>query len=914
MKRITLLSLLLVFPFLTGVFAQAHKNLTKATNGILVDFNTNGINSISSPNDPYHGNIVGSGKTWGRVDLVYQIGDGDWLDIYKEETKVSQSGSKTVFTDYIEGMPIKMERSFEKVNGGLDWRIRLENMGNFPITIGDISLPLPWNQPFGEDPKENFEKRFTKHHHIAGNGSFLYFTRPSGKPPYLMVMTKPGTRLEYFEESPEFKVFVHSGLSAERKKNGNWRLEQTTHELSPKGNKEAIVEYGFRIAWAESYDAMRELLFDNGLFDTRVVPGMTLPQGLKAKFSLHSKNKIDSIVAEYPNKTELQFAENKPSDHKIYEVAFHRLGENLLTIYYNGGEKTNLEFFSTEPLETLIKKRSRFITEKQQHKDSTKWYNGLYSVWDMKNKVLRGPDDTDGFDFWWGYVLAADDPALCKAPFLAAKNVFLPDDAEIESIEYYIKNFVWGGLQRTDKELPNPYGIYGTPNWMVNRDPFLRAGVKNRNLDKMNIWRSYDYPHIVMLYYHMFQIAEFYPEKTTYLDAGGYLERAFQTAKAYFKYPYEILPWYDTYKWGCYNELVLVPLIESLESRGRKKDAVWLRNEWEKKVKYFVYDDEYPFRSEYSFDRTAFESSYAFAKYGTLNNMKPDSKLWYDVKLKKWYSHPQVKQGDSRLFMERQLWAGLAVRGWLEPSYYFLGSDFSLSYMARMGGWSILDYSLNFAEKPWDWLQLGYASYLSSFALINTGTPDSNYGYWFPGKENDGAMGWAFNTQKYGEIWLQGRDNPRGAWNYDGEADLGNGAIFRTASTILAEDPLFGWFSYGGIQEKKSEDFHVVPKDGVRNTFWVVSEDSKTGLILNRDGFKKEVPVIYSPKNNTIQATLENRAMGDHLTLLNIVTADTWEVLFDGQPIKFTKSERSITVELPISQAQHTIQLKKQSN
>jgi hypothetical protein len=54
--------------------------------------------------------------------------------------------------------------------------------------------------------------------------------------------------------------------------------------------------------------------------------------------------------------------------------------------------------------------------------------------------------------------------------------------------------------------------------------------------------------------------------------------------------------------------------------------------------------------------------------------------------------------------------------------------------------------------------------------------------------------------------------------------------------------------------------------------------------------------------------------MGDHLTLLNIVTADTWEVLFDGQPIKFTKSERSITVELPISQAQHTIQLKKQSN
>src|SRR5690606_20137297 len=202
-------------------------------------------------------------------------------------------------------------------------------------------------------------------------------------------------------------------------------------------------------------------------------------------------------------------------------------------------------------------------------------------------------------------------------------------------------------------------------------------------------------------------------------------------------------------------------LIADLERYGRNKDADWLRHEWEKKVKYFVYDDKYPFRSEYSIDRTAFESSYAFSKYGTLNKMEPDHNLWYDVKLEKWYSHPKVEQEDSREFMDRQLMAGLAVRGWVNPAYYSLGSDDSegggLSYMARMGGWGILDYSLNFAKEPWDWLQLGYASYLSSFALMNTGVLESDYGYWFPGKENDGAMGWAFNSRKYGRIWLQNR-------------------------------------------------------------------------------------------------------------------------------------------------------------
>ena len=41
---------------------------------------------------------------------------------------------------------------------------------------------------------------------------------------------------------------------------------------------------------------------------------------------------------------------------------------------------------------------------------------------------------------------------------------------EIDAVEYYIKNFVWGGLQRTDTETPYAYGVYGTPNWKVNRD------------------------------------------------------------------------------------------------------------------------------------------------------------------------------------------------------------------------------------------------------------------------------------------------------------------------------------------------------------------------------------------------------------------------------------------------------------
>lgn len=850
-KRILFLGLLTLLSSAPDLSAQ--DPLARFNNpDINAEFNEDGIRLLSTPQDKYAANIVAQGSVWGDLKLLYRINNGDWINHYNWDEKKATAlrPDKVLYSDYKVGVPVKVERIFEKSGNGIDWTIRVQSMTSFPVSIGEIALPFNWVRPAGDDPKRIFEQCFTKHQHIAGNGSYLYFTRPSGEGPFLLVMTKSGTRLEYFESKGQYQVFIHSQLASGKEKRGSWRLQNSSVDLAPAGKPGSEVEYGLRFQWVSSYAQMREVLYENGLLDIRVVPGMTLPTGQRARFSIRTKNKIDSIVAEFPKHTEIRLLEEKATGHHIYEVVFYKLGENLLTIHYNGKEQSILEWFVTEPIETLIKKRSAFLVRQQQHRDSSKWYNGLYSEWDMANKVLRGPDDTDGFNYWWGYVLASDDPGLCKAPFLAAKNVYQPVPEEISSLEYYVQHFVWGGLQRTDKEAPNPYGIYGVPNWHVNRDSSLRIQSRDYNLDKMKIWRSYDYPHIFMLYYHLFQIAEYYPDQVHYLTAKGYLERAFQTAKAYFTYPYRILPWYDTYKWGCYNELVLIPLIADLERYGRKSDADFLRGEWEKKVKYFVYDDKYPFRSEYSIDRTAFESSYAFAKYGSLSIMKPDNRLWYDVKLKKWYSHPKVDQSDSRSFMDRQLAAGLAVRGWLTPAYYSLGSDDSetggLSYMARMGGWGILDYALRFAEHPDDWLQLGYASYLSSYALINSGTPESNYGYWFPGKENDGANGWAFNSQKYGRTWLQDRNNPRGAWNYDGEADLGNGAIPRTAASIITKDALFGWVAYGGNLQKDGDSLKFVPQDGMNIRFAFVDSSKRLIVELSRDRFSSSQPIIAS--------------------------------------------------------------------
>ena len=850
-----------------------------------------GIGEIWKTNDVYKTNYIRKGRRLGEVTVRYRQTGGALDSVTTGSMRILQEGKVMSDSMFSDGKVLKLSESFDLTKEGLEWAITVENTGRSSVTVGDLAIPLYYNSGGGENPKEIFEERVVKHHFISGNNSFIFWERPTGVGPYLVMVPGPGTSLEYFTtNAPEkrgvFQAYIHAfytgklGSAQARADSGirqSWRQPFSSLTLPGGGKK----RYHFLFRWAGSYSGIRDLLVQEGLIDVRVMPGMTVPTDLDVEIALRTHQKITAIVPEFPQATTLHYAGEKQSGTSLYKIVFTRLGENKLTIHYGNRYQTTLEFFVTEPLETLYKKRAAFIVNRQQHKDPSKWYDGLFSIYDMKHAVLRGPDNPDYFDTSrLRYVLTCDDPGLCKAPFVAAKNVFYPDQKEIDALEYYIGHFVWGKLQRTDQETPYPYGVYGTPSWPIGRDSVGRSkNLNDPNRNKTHVWRSYDYPHIMMLYYHLYQIASLYPGMTHYLDKKGYLQRARETAKAFFKYPYEILPWYETYKWGCYNELLLTDLMGDLEKEGFSDEAKFLRGEWEKKVKYFLYDDPYPFRSEYAIDATAFESSHALAKYALLNTMQPDSNLWFDKNLKRWYSHPLIRKEDAAVFMDRQIQANIALRGFLEPAYYYLGSDFrgrsdsyTLSYMSPMGGWAILDYALNFSQQPDEYIGLGYAAYLSSFALINSGTPQSNYGFWYPGKENDGASGWAFEPQQTSTSWIQ-KPQGRGPWYYDGEIDLGFGGATRMAATVVTKDPLFGLVAYGGKMRhgagtagKTNAGISVIPKDGLRRRLYYRNGAQRIDIELNRDGFAKDEPVEFDPAGRSLRFYVENRT-GDRHTL-----------------------------------------------
>ena len=763
----------------------------------------------------------------------------------------------------------EVELGFSVADESLRWTITVRNRTGAPIEIGDLALPFPINpnSPGSGSPSPPI----LKHTLVAGHGSCLLWSRANSVGPYLLITPDDHTHLEYWEAEGGYRAFIHSAaagaVAAER--GCSWRQPNTSLLLAPGEERSCSLT----MRWADDYHHARDVLVEQGLVDVHVVPGMTVPTDLRALFALRSREPVHRVDAEYPDETELRRV-GTSGDFEIFEAVFSRLGENRLTVRFGADRHMHLEFFATEPLETLIAKRGAFIAA-HQHRDPALWYDGLLAEWAMDTHVLLGPDNYDRIIGWRIYEVTCDDPGLSKPAFLASKNAEFPVQEEVEALDYYIEHFVWGGLQRTTGET-FAYGIYGIPDWKTNResDDPGRAG-------RQHLWRIYDYPHITLMYLSMYRVARNHPHIRTAMTAADYLRRAYGTALALFTIPWEIERW-SAYGTGLMNGLVVEDVVAALFAEGMREEAERLLPHWERKVRTFVNDRPDLFRSEYAFDTTGFEETHALAKYALRVADPGPPEEPREVRVG-WVDFPpstRIPLDAAEEFMEVQMAANIFCRGWLENAYYLLGSDirrtggnsYTLSYMSQMGGWSVIDYALHHADDPWAHLRLGYASFLSAWALMNTGTPESDHGYWYPGPENDGGAGGGFEPAPYGETWLD-QPHSRGSWYYSCEIDLGFCGGLRCARTVIADDPIFGRFCFGG--EWREADggtgsvgddasgsgragVEVVPRDGVRRRFHAMLGDGRLHVETEVDRFAAERPIFVAEDMSLLRFELES--------------------------------------------------------
>ena len=873
----------------------------RAASTFAVKFDAGAIVSLKRAADSFDTEYIQAGKRLGDAIVKYRRGTAEWatLDTSSFSGRIvadSGNGSRSTATYVVAGrLTAKIDLSVDE--NTLNWTIDLENLGNSPLEIGDLAIPLLMNGNFQQQPTT----AVLKHGLVSGDASFIFWMRRNSVGPYLTFTPAAGTSLEYWEAQGGYRVFVHSAAS--KRPETNWRQPTTSLTLAPRGKK----TYGFKLQWAQSYDAVRDIRARESV-DVQVVPGMTLPSDLSARFALRSASPIHDVTAEFPKETTITRL-GKKGDSEIFEVRFAKLGENRLTVTFGSNRKTYLEFFSTEPVETLIAKRAAFIAS-HQHRDPSKWYNGLLAEWAMDTHSMLGPDNYDRIKGWRIYEVTCDDPGLSKPAYLASKSAEHPVQSEVSALDYYIEHFVWGGLQRSTNE-EYAYAIYGIPDWKQNRD----STDPGRN-GRRHIWRIYDYPHITTMYFGMYRVAKHHPEIKTALDATEYLRRAYGTAVAMFTIPYEVERW-SAYQTGLYNELVIPDVIAALELEGMRDQAERLRSHWERKVRAFIGDRPDLFRSEYAFDSTGFESTHALAKYALehsddFTRQRPATEKAQPIQL------ATMKQ-----FLDQQMEANIFCRGWLENAYYLYGSDirggggnsYTLTYMSTMGGWGVLDYALYNADDYAPYLRLGSASSLSAWALLNSGTPQSNYGYWYPGKENDGGAGGGFEPAPFGNTWLE-QPHHRGSWYYSCEIDLGFCGALRCARTVLADDPIFGRYCYGGdlsttqalpsrAEERSDEgslSIGVVPKDGVRRRFHALLGGKRLHVTLASDRFAKDQSIAIDEPLSKIRFIVESDNSASHSSELSIRAARGFNVVarVGGQEIKGSaKPNQEISLALP---------------
>ena len=843
----------------------------------LLEFEGSALTSLRFAADAFPTNYVATGQKLGDVEIAWRRPDGPWQKFHSAETSRSPGSTGTYYAQDDRGEALAVTVLLEPQGKLLRWTIALRNRSSDPIEVGDLALPLPMHSSFGA--KEPSTASVLKHSFISGHGSFLFWMRSNSVGPYLVMTPERDTHLEYWNhmpaargQRPAFRAYVHSVAVGEAVEaaGGRWRQPRTSVLLSPAGKSGADHQYAFQLAWAEDYAKVQQRLVDAGLIDVEIAPGMTVPTDLFTCIAVRSHDPIMSIVAEHPEQTTIEPL-GVTQGRSLYRVKFKRLGENMLTVNHGAERVTRLEFFATEPLETLVHKRAAFIA-RHQVRDVGKWYNGLLAEWNMDSEVQLGPDNYDRIKGWRVYEVSCDDPGLSKPAYLASKNAEFPDQAEVEALDYYIEHFVWGGLQRTTEE-SDSYGIYGIPDWKQNRDS-RDAGSKG----KRHIWRPYDYPHIVVMYFSMYRIARDYPGFKMKLDRAAYLERAYGTALGMFTIPMRVTGW-SAYETGFYNEAVIPRLIEELDVAGKHEEAAQLRTHWEKKVAFFVSGGPNLFGSEYAFDSTGFESTQAIARYAI--------------------DHPTtlgIAPEAAMKFATTQIRANLFCRGVVEKAYYYYGSDyrggagdsFTLTYMSPMGGWGVLNHALYDRSEPDATIRLGYASCLSSWSLMNTGTQESGFGYWFPGEANDGGTGGGFEPAAYGMTWL-GQPHHRGPWYYSSETDLGYCGALRSASTIVVDDPVFGRFCFGGEMRVEKASLHIIPRDGVRRRLHLRTDGQKIDIELTGARFAKEQPIRWSIEQQRFQFTLETEAMasGEVELLVTNLPAHSYRIICGQETNEF---------------------------
>ncbi len=764
------------------------------------------------------------------------------------------------------GLSIRESFELEQGAGGLVWSFTLQNDSGEPIRVRRLGMPLMMDQYFRKDSSFKYEKNVMRHACISHHSSVIYWAHSNGKMPMLFMQTLGTTALDMFEREETGKFGSNSTIGEAFEGCFTAYLWHEETECSHIQTAELTLGPGesrtFAVCFSvcSSFAAMVDELERRDNLAAKVLPGMVAPVGDEVIMTVRcgypvtvksmggvsgdTENRMDGVPEETENRTgglsgeaengaEADLVRALPTidgKNQRFAVILKGYGVREFHLCYQAADGARrvvkIQMFGTETPEKIIQKHASFIAEKQFETDETDpCFHGLL-MWDMIHaRRVNSTHNPYGADWMRG---GSDEIGLVSGLFLSEKNVYQPDISQIQVLDQYVRDFI----EKRLTEQPG-YRVHRMVPWFTMFDDFCGLGADD-------IWRAFNYVHVINTYYNMYRLSRLY--QIEFLEEPGYyILQAYRYLQAMFScwmFPDGV----GASQYGNMGEMTIaLKLADALREEGFCEEAADTDRIVQEKSEFFS-QKPYPFGSEMAYDTTAYEAVYAYGK-----------------------------AANDQAVMASAVQAALGNRGH-QPVWYLYQTDvrqmgdsnWNDSYMTQLAAWTFYDWVFEQGHVSQELLEAWAAAYYAGWALFNSG------GYWDGREENSGASAWiTVGERGHFSGIVQNVPWQKDPYRYgciacSGESSLGYFAALKIAASVVFDHSAAGRIGLGCALYEEKCGTVILPRDGVGRRMYHIPDG--WGLRLNRDRMKR----VQVRIDGGMEITLENLTGDVHELKLSV--------------------------------------------
>src|ERR1019366_7346127 len=365
------------------------------------------------------------------------------------------------------------------------------------------------------------------------------------------------------------------------------------------------------------------------------VPGYILPTDINGRLFLKYSKAVKSVVVAPEGSISVSREASSPTGGQSFSLQGRNWGRARLSVTYADGSEQAIHYFVIKPEADAVANMGHFLTTRQWFTDSTEPFHRAPSVMSYDRELnqivqqesrvwIAGLSDEGGAGSWLAAIM---------------KELGQPNKVEVEKLDQFVDEVVWGGLQFKDG--PHQYGVrkslfYYQPDQLP--PDYYRSDLDWKSWTSWSkqaseaVDRSYNYPHVAAAYWVLYHLARNDQGLVTRHPWNWYLAHAYETAVAMTTFAPDLA------QFGQMEGDIFVQILVDLKREGMKTEADALEAKMHQRADRWK-AQAYPFGSEMPWDSTGQEEVYAWTKYfGYLDKAEVtlDAILGYDPAIPHW--------------------------------------------------------------------------------------------------------------------------------------------------------------------------------------------------------------------------------------------------------------------------------------